>query len=104
MKTFKDYIAETAEYDGKTVTLNKPFRSTDEKHKFYVYVRNEKDSVIKLGFGDPKSEIKRDDPARLKNFRARHRCDSDVGPKWKARYWSCKFWEKGKTVSDLLDQ
>jgi hypothetical protein len=104
MISFKDYILEEAEYDGRTVTLNKPFRSTDEKHKFYVYVRNEKGNVIKLGFGDPKMEIKRDDPARLKSFRARHGCDADPGPKWKAKYWSCKFWEKVKTVTDLLTQ
>ena len=104
MMTFKEYIYESAEYDGRSVSLNKPFRSTDEKHKFYVYVRNEKDNVIKLGFGDPKAEIKRDDPARLKNFRARHQCDTDPGPKWKARYWSCKFWEKGQTVTDLLSK
>jgi hypothetical protein len=104
MKTFKSYFYEEAEYDGRSVTLNKPWRSDDEKHKFYVYVRNEKGNVIKLGFGDPKAEIKRDDPERLKNFRARHQCDTDPGPKWKARYWSCKFWEKGKTVTDLLSQ
>jgi len=42
-------------------------------------------------------EIKRDDPARRKSFRARHNC-SDPGPKWKARYWSCKQWRAGKKV------
>ena len=102
MKNFKEHINE-AEYDGRKVTLNKPFRSTDKKKKFYVYVKNEKGNVIKLGFGDPGMEIKRDDPGRRKNFRARHQCDSDPGPKWKARYWSCKFWEPGKSVTDLLD-
>jgi len=102
MKSFAAYIAEDNEYDGKKVTLNEPFRSTDEKYKFYVYVKNEKGNVIKLGFGDPNMEIKRDDPARLKSYRARHHCDTDPGPKWKANFWSCKFWEKGKSVSDLL--
>ena len=102
MKKFKEHINE-AEYDGRKVTLNKPFRSTDKKKKFYVYVKNEKGNVIKLGFGDPGMEIKRDDPGRRKNFRARHQCDSNPGPKWKARYWSCKFWEPGKSVTDLLD-
>ena len=103
MKNFKEHINE-AEYDGRKVTLNKPFRSTDKKKKFYVYVKNEKDNVIKLGFGDPNMEIKRDDPGRRKNFRARHQCDTDPGPKYKARYWSCKFWAAGKSVSDLLDE
>ena len=91
-----------AEYQGKKVELNKPFRGDDSKKKFYVYVKNDKDNIIKLGFGDPDMDIKRDDPARLKNFRARFQCDTDPGPKWKAKYWSCKFWEKGKTVTDLL--
>lgn len=102
MKNFKEHINE-AEYDGRKVTLNKPFRSTDKKKKFYVYVKNEKGNVIKLGFGDPGMEIKRDDPGRRKNFRARHQCDTDPGPKYKARYWSCKFWAAGKSVTDLLD-
>jgi len=102
MKSFIEHLSE-AEYDGRKVTLNKPFRSDDKKKKFYVYVKNEKGNVIKLGFGDPNMEIKRDDPGRLAGFRARHQCDTDPGPKWKARYWSCKFWEKGKTVTDLLD-
>ena len=86
-----DQIEEAAEYQGKKVTLNNPTRSSDGKKKFYVYVKNEKGNVIKLGFGDPNMEIKRDDPARRKSFRARHNC-SDPGPKWKARYWSCYQW------------
>ena len=102
MKSFIEHLSE-AEYDGRKVTLNKPFRSDDKKKKFYVYVKNEKGNVIKLGFGDPNMDIKRDDPGRRAGFRARHQCDTDPGPKWKARYWSCKFWEKGKTVTDLLD-
>ena len=91
-----------ATYDGRTVELNKPFRSTDNNHKFYVYVKNEKDNVIKLGFGDPNMEIKRDDPARLKSYRARHGCDKNPGPKWKANYWSCRMWASEESVTDLL--
>jgi hypothetical protein len=83
-------IEESAEYEGRKVTLNKPFGG-DSKHKRYVYVKNEKGNVIKLGFGDPNMEIKRDDPERRKAYRARHNC-SDPGPKWKANYWSCKYW------------
>jgi hypothetical protein len=87
-----------AEYQGKKVELNNPTRSTDGKKKFYVYVKNEKGNVIKLGFGDPNMEIKRDDPARRKAFRARHSCDDDIGPKYKARYWSCFQWRAGAKV------
>ena len=95
-------IYEESEYQGKKVTLNKPFRTPDGPKKFAVYVRNDKGNVIKLGFGDPNMEIKRDDPERRSNYRARHNC-SDPGPKWKANYWSCKFWSE-KSVSDLLKE
>ena len=81
--------------------LNKPFRTPGGPKKFSVYVKNDKGNVVKVEYGDPNMEIKRDDPARRKSFRARHNCDNP-GPKYKARYWSCKFWEKGKTVTDLM--
>ena len=57
------------------------------------------DHVVKVGFGDPNMEIKRDDPARRRSFRARHNCD-DPGPKWKARYWSCYQWRAGAKVDN----
>lgn len=79
------------EADGqkRKVTLNKPVRGGSKK--FYVYVKNDKGNVVKVSFGDPNMEIKRDDPERRKAFRARHNCDNP-GPKWKARYWSCRNW------------
>ena len=92
-------IDEAAEYDGRPVKLNNPTRGDVKKYK--VYVRNDKGNVVKVEFGDPNMEIKRDDPARRKSFRARHNCDNP-GPKYKARFWSCKFWEKGKSVTDLM--
>ena len=93
-------IEEDAEYAGRTVKLNNPTKG--DTKKFKVYVRNDKGNVVKVEFGDPNMEIKRDDPKRLKAFRARFGCDKDPGPKWKAKYWACKFWEKGKTVTDLM--
>ena len=78
-------------------TLNKPFRTPKGPKKFSVYVKNEKGNVVKVNFGDPNMEIKRDDPARRKSFRARHNCDNP-GPKTKARYWSCRQWRGGKKV------
>ena len=80
-------------------TLNKPFRTPGGPKKFSVYVKNEKGNVVKVNFGDPNMEIKRDDPNRRKNFRARHNCDNP-GPKTKARYWSCKMWSK-KSVTQM---
>ena len=92
---------ELAEYKGKKVELEKPFRTPDGPKKFGVYVKNDKGNVVLVRFGDPNMEIKRDDLERRKNFRARHQCDTDPGPKWKAKFWSCKFWSDAK-VGDLL--
>ncbi len=89
----------SSEKDGKKVTLNKPFRTSNGPKKFSVYVKNDKGNVVKVNFGDPNMEIKRDDPARRKSYRARHNCDNP-GPKWKANYWSCKMWST-TNVSDL---
>ena len=84
------------------VELNKPFRTPKGPKKFSVYVKNDKGNVVKVNFGDPNMEIKRDDPDRRKSFRARHQCDTNPGPKYKARYWSCRMWESEKSVKDLL--
>lgn len=81
-----------AKYQGRTVKLNKPFRTPKGPKKFSVYVKNDKGNVVKVNFGDPNMEIKRDNPKRRKSFRARHHCDTNPGPKWKARYWSCRMW------------
>lgn len=80
-----------AEKKGKKVTLNKPVRTPGGPKKFSVYVKNEKGNVVKVNFGDPNMKIKKNIPERRKSFRARHKCDTP-GPKWKARYWSCKNW------------
>ncbi len=114
MLTFKEFLAnkcdcpdcpdcdcceelqiEESEYQGRKVKLNKP--TAGDVKKFKVYVKNEKGNVVKVNFGDPNMEIKRDDPARRKSFRARHNCENP-GPKWKARYWSCYQWRAGAKV------
>ncbi len=90
---------EVTEKDDKSgKELNNPTRGDVKKYK--VYVRNDKGNVVKVEFGDPNMEIKRDDPARRKAFRARHNCDQKKD-KTTAGYWSCKFWS-GKSVTDLM--
>ena len=84
-----DENVEEAEYQGRTVKLNKPMRG--DVKKFKVYVKNPKGNVVKVNFGDPDMRIKKSNPARRKSFRARHNCDTP-GPKHKARYWSCRKW------------
>lgn len=87
----EDGRALSSEYQGRKVTLNKPFRTPDGPKKFSVYVKNDRGNVVKVNFGDPNMKIKKNIPERRKSFRARHNCDNP-GPKWKARYWSCKAW------------
>lgn len=87
-----------AEYKGRKVKLNKPFRTPNGPKKFAVYTKNENGKVVIVRFGDPNMEIRRDDPERRRNFRARHNCDNP-GPKWKPRYWSCQWgWSPTKKV------
>jgi hypothetical protein len=93
----------TASTKNEGKRLNKPFRTPGGPKKFSVYVKNKKGNVVKVNFGDPKRSIKRDNPNRRKNFRARHNCDSDPRAKDRttAKYWSCKFWSN-PSVSSLL--
>lgn len=91
---------EVYEEQGKKVKLNKIMRGDVKKYK--VYVKNDKGNVVKVNFGDPNMEIKRDDPDRRRNFRARHNCDNP-GPRWKARYWACKTWST-QSVSSMLKE
>jgi hypothetical protein len=81
-----------AKYQGKTVSLGKPFLTPGGPKKRAVYVQNDKGNVVKVNFGDPNMTIKKSDPARRRSFRARHQCDTNPGPRHKARYWSCKAW------------
>ena len=86
-----------AEYQGRKVDLNKPFRTPNAPRKFAVYTKNDKGKVVMVRFGQPGMRIRNDDPARSRSFRARHRC-SEPGPKWKARYWSCNVARYGKLL------
>ena len=98
MNSLKESVITEAEYQGRTVTLNKPTRGDVAKYK--VYVTNDKGNVVKVNFGDKKMSIKRDDPARRKSFRARHKCDQKKD-RTTAGYWSCKMWST-KPVSKIL--
>lgn len=95
-------VTNEAEYQGRDVELNKPMRG--DVKKFKVYVKDPKTgNVKKVNFGDPNMEIKRDDPARRRSFRARHNCADKTLKKdgTTASYWSCRMWT-GKPVSQIL--
>ena len=74
----------------KAMPCNKPKRQVQGGKKFVVKAcQNGREKIIR--FGDANMTIKKSQPGRRKNFRARHNCDNP-GPKTKARYWSCKKW------------
>lgn len=79
-----------AEYKGKKVSLNKPFRTTGGPKKYAVYVRNKNGNVIKVSFGDPNLKGNWNDKAAQRSFVARHKC-SQKNDKTKAGYWSCRI-------------
>jgi hypothetical protein len=88
MKEYKSDINE-GEYQGRDVELGKIMQG--DVKKFKVYVKNDKGNVVKVNFGQKGMTIKKDNPGARKSFRARMNCDNP-GPRWKARYWSCRKW------------
>jgi hypothetical protein len=88
-----------AEYQGKTVSLNKPRRIEGGNKKFEVFVQDG-DKVKRVTFGDPNMQIRRDNPKARANFRSRMSCDT-ASDKTSARYWSCRMWEADTSVSDM---
>jgi hypothetical protein len=77
-----------AEYRGKNVDLNKPFRTPGGPKKFAVYVKSPKGNVNKVTFGDPGLRVKNANKKAAKSFRARHKCDQKKD-RTTAGYWSC---------------
>ena len=85
-------------YQGKKVKLQKPFRTSGERKKFAVYVKNKSTgNVKKVRFGDPNMKIKKSIPARQKSFLARHgailkkvKGQKNLAPV----YWAVKSWRK----------
>jgi len=78
-----------AKYHGREVPLGKKMKGDVKKSK--VYVRKPNGKIVKVNFGDKNMRIKKSNPKRRKSFRARHHCENP-GPRWKARYWSCRSW------------
>ena len=97
---YTEKAIQKALYQGREVEVDKPFRLPQgSSKKFGVYV-TDGDKIKKVTFGDPNMEIRRDDPAARANFRARHSCDTATD-KTSARYWSCRMWESGTSVSEM---
>jgi hypothetical protein len=87
-------------YQGKKVTLNKPFYTPGEPKKSAVYVKNPANKVVIVRFGDPDMTIKKSNPERRKNFRARHNC-AEAKDKTTPKFWSCAAWGLAIVLSVL---
>ena len=70
--------------------FNKPSRTPGGNKKFKVLAKKG-DQIKLVRFGDPNMTIKKSNPKRRSNFRARHNCDT-AKDNFTARYWSCKNW------------
>ena len=55
-----------ADYRGRNVDLNKPFRTPGGPKKFAVYVKSPKGNVKKVTFGDPNLRVKNADKKAAK--------------------------------------
>ncbi len=71
--------------------FNKPRRTPSHSTKSHVVVAKEGNKIKTIRFGDQNMKVKKDQPARRKSFRARHKCDEKKS-KLTAGYWSCKNW------------
>jgi len=79
------------DYRGEKFSgYNKP-KNARTKTKKFVVLAKEGSTIKMIRFGDANMSIKKDQPARRKSFRARHKC-STAKSKLTARYWSCKKW------------
>ena len=91
-----------AKYKGRSVTLNKPFRTPSASKKFGVYVIDNRSGQVKVvRFGAMGMSIKKNIPARQRSFMARFR---PILAKVKGQkslspaYWAVKSWRKGFKV------
>lgn len=86
-----------AEYRGRNVDLNKPFRTPGGPKKFAVYVKSDKGNVKKVTFGDPGLRVRNKNKKAAKSFRARHKCDQKKD-RTTAGYWSCNVGRYAKQL------
>lgn len=87
----EDYVFEElneAEYKGRKVKLNKPFRDSSGGKKFAVYVKSKKGNVKKVRFGASGYRVKNSNKKAASNFQKRHNCKNKKD-KTTAGYWSC---------------
>ena len=88
IEVVEDVIMEL-KHRGRTVHLNRPFRTPGGPKKYAVYVKSKNGNVKKVTFGDPNLRVRGSSAARRKSFAARHKC-SQKKDRTTAGYWSCR--------------
>ena len=88
IEVVEDLIMEL-KHRGRTVHLNRPFRTPGGPKKYAVYVKSKNGNVKKVTFGDPNLKVRGSSAARRKSFAARHKC-SQKKDRTTAGYWSCR--------------
>ncbi len=91
-----------AKFKGRSVKLNKPFRTPGMSKTFGVYVRNRATGKVNIvRFGDPNLSIKRNNPVRQRMFFARFRPilakvrgQKSLSP----AFWSIRAWRRGSKL------
>ena len=92
-----DEMVNEAEYRGRKVNLNSPFRTPGGPKKFAVYVKSGNGGVKKVTFGDPGLRVKNANKKAAKSFRARHNCQNKKD-RTTAGYWSCNVGRYAKQL------
>ena len=94
-----------AKYKGRSVSLNKPFRTPSASKKFGVYVKDNRSGKVKVvRFGAKGMSIKKNIPARQRSFMARFKPllakAKRPGKQLNTTpvYWAVKSWQKGFKV------
>ena len=88
-----------AKFKGRSVKLNKPFRTPSASKKFGVYVKNRRTNRVQIvRFGAKGMSIKKNIPSRQRRFMARFRPilakvrgQKSLSP----AYWAIQSWKKG---------
>jgi hypothetical protein len=88
-----------AKFKGRSVKLNKPFRTPSGSKKFGVYVKNRRTNRVQIvRFGAKGMSIKKNIPSRQRSFMARFRPilakvrgQKTLSP----AYWAIQSWKKG---------
>ena len=75
--------------DKSKMKCNSPRRQVQGGKKFVVKAcKGGREKIIR--YGDANMTIKKNNPARRKSFRSRHKCNS-ANDNFTARYWSCRL-------------